>query len=292
MSDQPLRLVLGTANLGDDELASRLLDQFYEAGGRAIDLANVYGEGASARTVGAWLRARGRRDDVELYAKGCHPPYCDPAFVSNEVERALACLDANRLDAFLLHRDDPAIPVQSWAEALMEELHRGTVNQVGVSNWTPERFLALREQFSEAAADRLSYFSNHFSLAEMAEPTWPGCLAIDAETARSLAASGITVLAWASLAGGYLGDRESSDPAVQRSWGTDQNQRRRKRAVELAELLGTATATVAVAYVLAHDGVRPVIGTRSGAHLAEALAAETVNLSHAQVAQLEAGTPT
>jgi aryl-alcohol dehydrogenase-like predicted oxidoreductase len=287
MSDRPLRLVLGTANLVEDVVTGRLLDGFYEAGGRAIDLANVYGDGASARAVGAWLRARGRRDDVVLYGKGCHPPYCSPALVPDEVERALAYLGADRLDAFLLHRDDVTVPVRSWAEALTEQLDRGTVSQVGVSNWTTVRFSALREELAGSGEDRLSVFSNHFSLAEMAEPPWPDCLAIDADAARSLAGSGVTVLAWASLAGGYLSGRDSSDPTVQRSWGTDANRRRRERAGELAELLGTTPATIAVAYVLAHEGVRPVIGTRSAAHLAEALAAETVNLSPEQVAQLE-----
>lgn len=291
MSEEPLRLVLGTANLAEDELTSRLLDQFYEAGGRAIDLANVYGDGASERAAGAWLRARRRRDDVVLYAKGCHPPYCKPDLVSDEVETALANLDTDRLDVFLLHRDDAAIPLQAWADALMEELHRGTVNQVGVSNWATERFLALRKQLSESGEDRLGVFSNHFSLARMAEPFWPGCLEIDADTARTLNGSGVTVLAWASLAGGYLGDRDSSDPAVERSWGTDENQRRRERAAELAELLGTTTATIAIAYVLAHEGIRPVVGTRSATHLSEALAAEMINLSSEQVAQLEAATP-
>lgn len=37
-----MRLVLGTADLCDEPLTLRLLDHFYDAGGRAIDVANVY----------------------------------------------------------------------------------------------------------------------------------------------------------------------------------------------------------------------------------------------------------
>ncbi len=293
MSDEPLRLVFGTApSLAADDVTGLLLDQFYDAGGRAIDLANVYGDGTSERSVGAWLRARRRREDVVLYVKGCHPPYCDPALVPNEVETALTNLGTDRLDVFLLHRDDDAIPIHAWADALMAELRRGTVGQVGVSNWTMERFVALKEHLEALGEDRLSAFSNHFSLAQMGEPQWPGSLAMDGDTARNLASSGLTVLAWASLASGYLTDLDISDPAVLRSWGTDENQRRRARARELAELLGTTTATIAVAYVLAHNGIRPVIGTRSSAHLAEALAAETIDVSPEQVARLEGASTT
>jgi aryl-alcohol dehydrogenase-like predicted oxidoreductase len=291
MSGEPLRLVLGTADLTDDDLTCRLLDQFYDAGGRAIDLANVYGDGAAERGVGRWLRTRGRRDDVVLYAKGCHPPSCDPRLVSDEVDTALRNLGADRLDVFLLHRDDEAIPVHAWAKAVTAELQRGTIERVGVSNWTVERFRALREQLAAAGENCVTTFSSHFSLARMAEPPWPGCLAIEADAARDLVNSGITLLAWASLAGGFLSDRSGRDSTARRSWGTPQNEGRRARAARLAAALGATTATIAVAYVLAHDGIRPVVGTRSAAHLEEALAAERIDLSPEQVADLETGAP-
>jgi aryl-alcohol dehydrogenase-like predicted oxidoreductase len=284
---EPLRVVLGSADLADDELTTRLLDQFYDAGGRAIDLANVYGEGASERAVGRWLRARSGREDVALFVKGCHPPYCDPASVSDEVDEALANLGADRLDVFVLHRDDLAVSVGAWAEALEREVERGAVKGVGVSNWTTDRFVALSEALS--GDDRLTVFSNHFSLAQMAAPPWPDCFEVDAGTARELVRSGVTVLAWASLAGGFLSGRESLGPAIRRSWETPLNQRRLERAVELAEKLGETPATIAIAYVLAHEGVRPVIGTRSPEHLDQAVAAERIHLDPDQVTWLEGG---
>jgi aryl-alcohol dehydrogenase-like predicted oxidoreductase len=284
---EPLRVVLGSADLADDELTTRLLDQFYDAGGRAIDLANVYGDGASERAVGRWLRARSGREDVALFVKGCHPPYCDPASVSDEVDEALANLGADRLDVFVLHRDDLAVSVGAWAEALEREVERGAVKGVGVSNWTTDRFVALSEALS--GDDRLTVFSNHFSLAQMAAPPWPDCFEVDAGTAGELVRSGVTVLAWASLAGGFLSGRESLGPAIRRSWETPLNQRRLERAVELAEKLGETPATIAIAYVLAHEGVRPVIGTRSPEHLDQAVAAERIHLDPDQVTWLEGG---
>ena len=289
MTAEPLRLVLGTAALVDDHLTPRLLDQFYEAGGRAIDLANVYADGEAERAVGGWLARRG--GDALLYVKGCHPPSCAPELVSSEVETARSNLRVDRLDVFILHRDDPAVGVRAWADALIDVLQRGTVAAVGVSNWTVERFLGLRTCLQELGEERMSVFSNHFSLADMAAPPWPDCLAVDAETAAALVGSGITVLAWASLAGGFLGDGEANDEPVLRTWGTDENRHRRARSADLAKQVRSTPATIAIAYVLAHEGVRPVIGTRSSEHLSEALAAEQIDLTLEQVAYLESSLP-
>lgn len=275
-----LRLVFGTADLRDDEVTPSLLEEFVEAGGRAIDVANVYGDGAAQLAVGRWLRRR--PGAVFLYAKGCHPPRCAPTLVKAEVEQARRTLGADRLDAFLLHRDDPAVPVERWAEALASELDRGAVAAVGVSNWTEDRFAALRELLGE----RASFFSNHFSLAAMEQPPWPGGLAMGAAEASRLAAEGTVVLAWASLAGGYLVGGRRADS---RSWESKTNAARRARVAELARDLGTSSAAVALAYVLAHDGVKPIVGTRSSKHLAEALEAERLALSAQQVTYLEGG---
>ena len=86
--DRTERLVLGTADLRDDELTVSLLDRFHAAGGRRLDLANVYGDGEASRGARRWLAQSARRDDVVLYVKGCHPPFCSPSLVKVEVERA------------------------------------------------------------------------------------------------------------------------------------------------------------------------------------------------------------
>jgi aryl-alcohol dehydrogenase-like predicted oxidoreductase len=273
-----LRLVFGSADLLDDDVTPALLDQFVEAGGRALDVANVYGDGSAQQAVGRWLR--GRPADVRVYAKGCHPPWCAPSHVRAEVEQARESLGVERLDAFLLHRDDLAVPIESWAEALGSELQREAVASIGVSNWTEERFIALRELLGTSA----SVFSNHFSLVGMEETPWPGGVAMDPVAAMRLAGQGTVVLAWASLAGGYLVGGERADS---RCWASARNEARRARARELACELGVTASAVALAYVLAHEGVRPIVGTRSPGHLAEALRSETFELDAEQVAYLE-----
>jgi aryl-alcohol dehydrogenase-like predicted oxidoreductase len=274
------RLVLGSADLRDDRVTPALLDLFHAEGGRLLDLANVYGEGESSRAVGRWLEMTGSRDSFTLYVKGCHPPYCTPALVKTEVHRARSLLGVDELDVFILHRDDPSMPVFVFADALREQVAAATIASFGVSNWSVERLDALRAELG-ADVHQLSVFSNHFLLATMVTPTWPGCLPMTEDDIERLDKAGLTVLAWASLAGGYFAGREIP------SWASDENSERRRRATEVAQQLDTSTAAIALAYVLnLPHRVLPVVGTRSEEHLSELVAATKIKLNGAQVASL------
>ena len=113
MAGNLARLVLGSADLRDDAVTPRLLDQFHEAGGRALDLANVYGEGESEAAIGRWLTRS--RADLMLYVKGCHPPFCSPSLVRAEVDKARSALGLETLPVFILHRDDATVSVSAFA---------------------------------------------------------------------------------------------------------------------------------------------------------------------------------
>jgi aryl-alcohol dehydrogenase-like predicted oxidoreductase len=274
------RLVLGSADLRDDTVTPHLLDLFHAEGGHLLDLANVYGDGESSRAVGRWLHSTGRRDEFTLYVKGCHPPYCTPALVRTEVHRARTLLGVDELDVFILHRDDPSTPVFAFADALREQVAAGIIASFGVSNWTFDRFQALRAELG-GDAHQLSVFSNHFSLATMLTPTWPGCLAMTRQEVELVSVAGMTPLVWASLAGGYFAGLDRP------SWESKENAERRRRATELGEQFRTSAPAVALAYVL---NVLPnafaAVGTRSERHLAELVAATTIELTTTQVSAL------
>jgi aryl-alcohol dehydrogenase-like predicted oxidoreductase len=279
-----MRPVLGTADFRDDEVTGRILDRFCAAGGRAIDVANVYGEGESERAVGKWLRSRASDDRIVLYGKGCHPPFCAPDLVGKEVEQAVTLLGVERLDVFMLHRDDTAIPVGEFADALRAEVDAGRIGGFGVSNWTLDRFRELERYVGTGGG--LAAFSNHFSLGEMVRPTWPGCLGLSSEELEQLLEGDVEVLAWASLAMGYFAGREAP------SWESAENEARRARAAMLATELGTTAHALALAYILHQPSrVRPVIGTRSEAHLDETLSATRIELTDDQLTWLETGEP-
>jgi aryl-alcohol dehydrogenase-like predicted oxidoreductase len=279
-----MRLVFGTLHLPDTAVAERLLDRYVDAGGRALDVANVYQDGDASRTVGRWL-ANGPARRPVLYAKGCHPPECRPDLVAAEVDHARTLLGADRIDVFILHRDDVAYSVSAWAEALLGEVDAGRIGAFGVSNWTIERTRELRSHLDDlGAADRLQAFSNHFSLARMVSAPWPGCLALSTGELRAVGDLGLSMLAWSSLATGYFAGHDTPH------WDDPENRARRDRAAAVAKRLGTSAPAIALAYVLHQpEHVLPVVGTRSEAHLDEALGAEAIRLSPDDLAWLEYG---
>ena len=278
------RLVFGTVDLPDTPLAPRLLDRFYAGGGRALDVANVYRDGEAAEAVGKWLAGR-PADGVVVYAKGCHPPHCKPELVASEVDKARRLLGLDRIDVFILHRDDQALPVSAFADPLLEQVAADTIGAFGVSNWTVPRTLELHAHLESLGDDHLVALSNHFSLADMAFAPWAGCLAVSKEELHALAGADVAMLAWSSLARGFFAGRD--DP----SWDLPANRDRRERATELAAQVGRSTPEVALSYVLHQpDYVLPVVGTCSEAHLDEALAAANLRLTPDQLDWLETGT--
>jgi aryl-alcohol dehydrogenase-like predicted oxidoreductase len=102
----------------------------------------------------------------------------------------------------------------------------------------------------------------------------------------ALGGADVKFLAWSSLATGFFAGRSPE------SWDSPRNRARRERAAALAQRLGTTPSAVALAYVLAQpDHVLPVVGTRSEAHLDEALGAQRLRLEPEQVDWLEASDP-
>ena len=278
------RIVLGTFAVDDNEAAPALLDRYYAAGGRALDLANVYRDGEAAQAAGTWLRKRGLAGDIVLWAKGCHPPACHPDLVQQEVEHALRLTGLEYLDVFLLHRDNPEVPVRAWVDALDAEVAAGRIGAFGVSNWRVGRIRELAAAAAGRGEHGLVAFSNHFSLAELVAEPWPDCIAVTKAELPELAGLGLRMLAWSSLATGYFAGLE------QPSWVSPGNAARRDRARELAAQRGVSPTAIALAYVLHQDDhVLPVIGTVSADHLDEALGAAAIELTPAEAAWLERG---
>ena len=247
-------------------------------------MANVYRDGEAAQAAGRWLRSRPSAGGGVVYAKGCHPPHCSPELVGAEVDKACRLLGLPQVDVFLLHRDDPRLPAAEFADALVEQVAAGRIGGFGVSNWTVPRLRELRAYLQQIGGPELMAFSNHFSLAEMVSPPWPGCLAVSREELDELAGLGVNVLAWSSLATGFFAGRETPH------WDSPTNRARRERAAKLGERLGSPPTAVALAYVLHQPGqVLPVVRTGSEAHLDQMLAASEVQLSDDELEWLETG---
>jgi aryl-alcohol dehydrogenase-like predicted oxidoreductase len=162
------RLVLGTMiiNNGDLRKSFDLLDAVFELGGTALDTAHVYG---SEEPIGLWMKERGNRDKVVILDKGAHPsnrPRVTPADITSDLSDSLARLKTDYIDVYMLHRDDPDVPVGPIVEVLNEHLSAGRIHAFGGSNWKYERIQEANE-FAEAhGLVPFSASSPNYGLAE------------------------------------------------------------------------------------------------------------------------------
>jgi aryl-alcohol dehydrogenase-like predicted oxidoreductase len=257
------RLVLGTLTLSADRQreADALLDAFLDLGGNAVDTALVYGGGASERAVGTWLRDRGVRSRVLLIDKGAHPdargPRVHPDAIAEDLSRNLEHLGVDRIDLFMLHRDDPAIPVGVLIEALNVHRRAGRIREFAGSNWTAERLEAANRYAEEAGLRGFVASSPNLSLAVPREPRWPGCVFASQEERAWYRARQFPLLAWSAQAGGFFTDRCAPGRPLEREmarvYDTPDNWERRARAERLAARYGATANQVALAWVLAQD---------------------------------------
>ncbi len=283
-----------------ERAAFALLDAALEAGCNAVDTALVYGNGHSERLVGSWIRSRRVRDAVLIVGKGGHPDAaCEsrvhPGFVAADLERSLRNLGVERIDLYLLHRDDPRVPVGVIMAGLHRLVQAGKVRALGASNWSHLRIEAANQYAFAHGLTPFSVSSPHYSLAEMHEAPWPGCSSITGEAGAEgrawYEATRLPVLAWSPLAGGFLTDHGTTDEAQRRAYEGPANVARRDRLVALARERGVSAAQLALAYLLQQPlDVYPIVAARSPSRLGELLQAARIQLSAEDLSWLDTGT--
>lgn len=288
-------IALGACDIQDIVHGDHLYDAFFEAGGTVFDTAWIYEESDTA--LGQWMDHRGLREEVIVVGKGAHSPDCFPSVIAPQLDESLAKLRSDYLDVYMLHRDNPDVPVAEFIDALDEEYRKGRIRQFGFSNWTRDRFDAAVDYAKRSGKAVPNVLSNNFSLAEMAEPVWEGCIASsDADWAEWLQKRDVSLLAWSSQARGFFADRTARDPLADpnfaRSWETPVNLERRNRARVIAERKGARTTHVALAWILHQPlPVIPIIGPLTIAQLRDSLKAVTLELTLEEVSWLAASEP-
>ncbi len=276
--------------------ASLTLDSFYEAGGNLFDTAFVYGGGKTEAIFGDWHTSRNvPREEIVLIGKGAHSPLCYPDVIAKQLDQSLDRLKTDYLDIYFMHRDNTDVPVGEFVDAMDAEVKRGRIRGIfGGSNWTRQRMdeaIAYAEKTGKTAPGALS---NNFSLAEMLDPIWAGCVAASDEPWKEWAKERqIPNFAWSSQGRGFFTDRagrdKRDDEEIVRVWYSERNFERRDRAIELAKELGRHPIHIALAYVIAQPfPVIPLIGPRTIAELEDSLSALDIKLTPEQVRWLEA----
>ncbi|MGH2842899.1 MAG: aldo/keto reductase [Solirubrobacteraceae bacterium] len=200
------RIALGCGNFGgvgsapeffgqglNGDQAAELMDAAWAAGITHFDTADGYGGGRSESAIGHWIETRGVRPT--LTSKTFHPLVAGgdrglaPERVARSVEASLERLGVDRLELYLAHEPDPAIPLDVAMAGFEAQRAAGRIEAYGVSNVDAGQLeLAL-------AGGRPTAVQNNYSLLARKDAT----ALIDLCVQRSVAYT-----AYSPLCGGWL----------------------------------------------------------------------------------------
>ena len=283
------RLVMGVDNETFSPVVAVLWDDFFEHGGNCFDTAFVYDSGRCEKAMGDWVRARKIRSQVVIVSKGGHTPECFPGPISRQHRESLDRLQTDYADLYMLHRDNPAVPVGEFVDVLNEHVKSGTMKAIGVSNWSLPRVQAFNDWAKKNGKTGLAAISNQLSLARMIAPPWSGCLsANDPEMLGWLAQTQTPLMPWSSQGRGFFLPSTSAenhaDAELVRCWHREDNFRRLERARELAKKKKVLPINIALAFVLHRPfPTFALIGPRTIHEIRSSLRALDVELTEAEM---------
>jgi aryl-alcohol dehydrogenase-like predicted oxidoreductase len=289
---------------GEDD-AAPLLDGVVDTGVNAFDCARSYGR--AEETLGAWMRKRGYREQVVVLTK-CGDirdgkVEINRRIIREQLARSLDALQTDCVDLYLLHRDDPATPVEEYIETLNEAKREGAIRLFGVSNWTHERIEQANRYAEKNGLAGFSVSSPNYGLARQMKDLWGGgCVTISGpenEPARAwYRANQMPVIAYSSLGRGFFsgrfkaGDYETArrvlDPFARKGYLYEENMARLARAEELAGRYGVGVPEIAMRYIFAGGmNLFAAVSTASPERLRMNLRAAAQPLTPQEAAYLE-----
>jgi aryl-alcohol dehydrogenase-like predicted oxidoreductase len=300
------RICLGAMLMGGDtpvDESHRILDRFLDAGGTFVDTADVYGDGASERTLAPWLAHH--RDEVVIATK-VRMPVSDPPGSGLSPDRVRAACDASLrrlgidvIDLYQVHAPDPEVPLEETLEALDGLVRGGKVRAIGASNypaWLLAWAVALQDR--EGWAPFVSLQPQYSLVQRSAElDLLPFCRA-----------AGLGVLPWGPLGAGFLSGRYRRGEPLPAGYrvteaGDDLEESPHRRAIDrnfdvveaaedIAKAHGATVPQIAIAWLIGVDGVTaPIIGPRTLEQLEGILGADEIELTPAERERLEAPAP-
>ncbi|HYT05737.1 MAG TPA: aldo/keto reductase [Gemmatimonadales bacterium] len=278
----------------DDRESIATIHGAIELGVTLFDTAEAYGPYTNEELVGRALE--GRRDLVVIATKfgfriengktvGVDSR---PEHVREVVEASLRRLRTDHIDLLYQHRVDPTVPIEDVVGAMADLVRAGKVRFLGLSEAGENTIRRAH------AVHPISALQSEYSLWERN---------LEARIIPLLRELGIGLVPFSPLGRGFLtgtakraeeygeGDYRRGDPRYQGE-NFDANMRAAAVVRDLAARQGATPGQVALAWLL-HKGedIVPIPGTKRRRYLEENVAAATLKLSAADVAQLDAALP-
>jgi len=285
--------------------AAELLNGFLAAGGNCIDTAHIYGFGESEKTLGRWIQESGRRSELVLITKGCHPgvnredvfgspwmPRLTPEAIRTDLNESLERLQTDFIDLYFLHRDDESVDVGPIIEELNGQQERGLIRSFGASNWRVERIAEANQYAAQHGMNGFVISSPGLSLPHPRKMLYPGTLFADETMRQWHQTNQFPLLAWSALATGFMSGKFKPDDLgnedMVQVYYSDENFERLRRAQELADLKKVSVAQMGLAYVL-HQAfpVIALVGPTTIENLDDALCSLDVELNPKEMEYLD-----
>lgn len=281
------QFALGTMTWGRDTDVHEARDQFnlyYEAGGRFIDTADVYGEGASEEIVGEFIRDH---NDVLVSSKAgsvrTHRRRdTSRAHLLSALDDSLIRLRRTHIDVWHLHAWDSYTPIEESLAAADTAISSGKVRYLGISNYSGWQLAHAATIQSLSSSFPIVSAQMEYSLLQRG---------IEREVIPGAASLGVGVMAWSPLGRGVLtGKYRHGTPADSRgatshfaSFITPYLNERSRATVDAvctaAEGLGLTPTDVSLAWLSSRPQVSTaILGARTAAQLRATLNAIDVEL--------------
>jgi aryl-alcohol dehydrogenase-like predicted oxidoreductase len=283
----------------DDATSISVIQQALDLGMTLIDTADVYGPYTNEELVGRAL-AGGNRERAVLATKvglfvsdptggpDNYPVIVNngrPEHVRTSIDGSLRRLRTDHVDLYQLHRVDPRVPLEETWGAMAEVVAAGKARHLGMSEVTVDQIRRAQ------TVHPVTSVQSEFSL-------WTRD--VQAEVLPYCQEQGIALLPYSPLGRGFLAGRFTSfddlpqDDFRRRLPRFQQDALRANLAIAdrvraIAERIGATPAQVALAWLLAQGRhVVPIPGTKTPRYLADNAGAADVQLSPADLAELDA----
>ena len=293
------------------KIAFETLDDVCSVGCNALDTAHIYCGGESERVIGLWMEARSNRENLVILSKGAHHNRdrrrVTPFDILSDIHDSLVRLRTSYIDIYVLHRDNPDVPVGPIVEVLNQLRNEGKIRAFGGSNWTHQRIEEANEYAHKHGLHPFTASSPNFGLADQVENPWGelnvGIGGDSQKEARNwyLAHPDVKIFAYSSLARGFFSGRIKPDSTADearaildnagfKAYFHPVNLSKLARTEELAAKKGLTVPQIAAAYAISHPlNIFSLQAPRGISEMKQNSAAIDTELSAAELSFLETG---
>jgi aryl-alcohol dehydrogenase-like predicted oxidoreductase len=282
--------------LGEQD-AEPIVRRAVEGGITFFDTADVYNGGESEVLTGRLLGRLLSREEVVVATKvfgrtmpGENGEGLSRKHVLASIDASLTRLGMDYVDLYQIHRWDNRTPIEETMEALHDVVKAGKARYIGASSMHAWQFAKAQHVAAVHGWTRFVSMQNHYNLVYREE---------EREMIPQCIDQGVAVIPWSPLArgllagnrtreGGRLTRRAETDAFSDSLYTPDVDFAVVDRVAEIASARGVPAAQVALAWVIQRAGVTaPIVGATKLGHVEDALAAEELRLTDAEVAALE-----